>query len=219
MVRKYRKEHTFANYQTLRSRRNWLVYMENLVCTENQVTSTNFSVSSFHKLYGWDIRLWIILLPLTIGNCYNYLHKLEVHIRDYSIRMIPVWFDLGSFCIGIALMMFLLQKPEKYLIYNVHLTNRTKFHWIHNIALELIHTVYLHTNMFYGNEHVSSWKYIFKLQLLFTEANFFSNKKSNAFHVYTFLFMTVYFHNWIDLSKLVVTVFVQTKAFLLASGK
>lgn len=74
--------------------------------------------------------------------------------------------------------------------------------------------------MLYGNEHISSQEHIFKLQLLFTEANFFSNKKKcNAFHVYIFLFTPIYFHSWIDLTKLVVTVFVQTSAFLLASGK
>lgn len=73
--------------------------------------------------------------------------------------------------------------------------------------------------MFYGNEHISSREHIFKLQLLFTEANFFKQKKCNAFHVYIFLFTPIYFHSWIDLTKLVVTVFVQTNAFLLASGK
>lgn len=74
--------------------------------------------------------------------------------------------------------------------------------------------------MFYGNEHISSREHIFKLQLLFTEANFFqTKKKSNAFHVYIFLFTPIYFHSWIDLTKLVVTVFVQTNAFLLASAK
>lgn len=76
--------------------------------------------------------------------------------------------------------------------------------------------------MFYGNEHISSLEHIFKLQLLFTEANFFffkQKKKCNAFHVYIFLFTPIYFHSWIDLTKLVVTVFVQSIAFLLASGK
>lgn len=74
--------------------------------------------------------------------------------------------------------------------------------------------------MFYGNEHVSSQEHIFKLQLLFTEANFFfSNKKCNAIHIYIFLFTPIYFHSWIDLTKLVVTVFVQTNAVSLASGK
>lgn len=73
--------------------------------------------------------------------------------------------------------------------------------------------------MFYGSEHISSQEHIFKLQLLFTEANFFQTKKCNAFHVYIFLFTPIYFHSWIDLTKLVVTVFVQTNAVLLASGK
>jgi len=40
--------------------------------------------------------------PLVILFC-NYFHQMKGYINYFSVRMIPVWFDLGSLCIGIAL--------------------------------------------------------------------------------------------------------------------
>lgn len=85
---------------------------------ENHVTSTIFScifIPQIVWMRGQVMnKIFCFHSPLVILFC-NYFHQLKVYIRCFSIRMIPVWFDLGSLCIGIAstVLFYRLFSPPK----------------------------------------------------------------------------------------------------------